>query len=414
MQRYAVLFTAILILLLGVAPVFGQTVSDEARRHFDRGVAAADMAKEPADYEAAIREFEQAASLAPDWPDAFYNLGLVQEGAEKYAEAIKSFRQYLRLAPNADDVEEVKSRINTLEFKAEQVLTIPEIINVLAEFPTWEYAATQRTDDRECLRHYGELSFERVGIDSVQVLRALLYYMPERDMRQYQVLEVTGPILKFIITVNKCTDRTTDQSMGGCDSVFENEVEVVSRRLVRVHQRVLRGGVGHGTATGDEYSCTFERKEAESLVATRAIDDTAPSSTLQDEGSRSIDSLKAKVTEVKFFEGGDNMPAKDLRSYETRFSRTATRYVYYELNIEHPMPGTRKDFTVESRWFGPGGFEIFRGNLQTGIEGDWASSWHSNGYGWREMSSSTWVAGDYSVDLYVDGIKIANGGFSIY
>jgi hypothetical protein len=414
MKRYSVMFAAILVLLLGVAPVFGQTVSDEAKRHFDRGVAAAEMAKEPADYELAIREFEQAARLAPDWPDLFYNLGLVQESAEKYADAIKSLRQYLQLAPNAIDAEEVKSRINKLEFKAEQVLTIPDIINVLVEFRRWKYTATQKTDGRECRMYYGELSFQRAGTDSVQAMRAMRYYLPERDMVQYQELEVTGPVLTYTITINVCTDRATDQQLGGCDSVFETEVEVVSRRLVKVHQRVLRGGSGNGTVTGDEYSCTFGREDAESPDTTGAIGNTQPSSTPRDEGSGSIDSLKAKVTEVKFFEGGENPPAKDQRSYGARFSRTATRYVYFELDLEHPKPATRQDFIVESRWFGPLGEEIFRGHLQTGISEDWTSSWHMYGYGWKETSSSTWAAGDYSVDLYVDGIKIASGSFSIY
>lgn len=110
----------ILILFFGIESSFGQTVSDEAKRYFSRGVAAVEMAKSPTDYEMAIREFRQAATLAPDWPDVYYNLGLVQEKAEKFNDAVTSLKQYIRLAPNSADAETVKTLIYKLEYKREQ------------------------------------------------------------------------------------------------------------------------------------------------------------------------------------------------------------------------------------------------------------------------------------------------------
>jgi tetratricopeptide (TPR) repeat protein len=120
MKKIIVLHTIVFILFFGIALSFGQTVSEEAKRHFDRGMAAVEMAKSPEDYKAAIKEFEQAARLAPDWPDVYYNLGMVQEKAEKYSDAIRSLKQYLRLAPNASDAETVKTLINKLEYKQDQ------------------------------------------------------------------------------------------------------------------------------------------------------------------------------------------------------------------------------------------------------------------------------------------------------
>ena len=120
MKDTIVLPAAILILFFGIALSFGQTVSEEARRHFDRGMAAVEMAKSPEDYESAIKEFEQAISLAPDWPDIYYNLGLVHEKAGNLNDAIMNLKQYLRLAPNASDAEMVKSLINKLEYRFEQ------------------------------------------------------------------------------------------------------------------------------------------------------------------------------------------------------------------------------------------------------------------------------------------------------
>ncbi len=106
------------VILFSVTGSFGQTVSDEAQRHFDRGMAAVEAARSRADYESAIREFEQAARLAPDWPKAFRALGVMQEKTERFKDAVISFRHYLELAPNAGDAEDIRSRINGLEFRA--------------------------------------------------------------------------------------------------------------------------------------------------------------------------------------------------------------------------------------------------------------------------------------------------------
>jgi uncharacterized caspase-like protein len=131
-------------------------------------------------------------------------------------------------------------------------------------------------------------------------------------------------------------------------------------------------------------------------------------------GSRYIDSLSANVTEVKFFEGGYDVPAKDQRLYRTSFSRTGTRYVNFELHLQHPMAVERKDFVVEYIWFNPRGNEIFRGNLNTYIHNNWSTSYHSEGYGWRETSSTNWIVGTYRLDLYVNGNKIVSENFNVY
>jgi len=131
-------------------------------------------------------------------------------------------------------------------------------------------------------------------------------------------------------------------------------------------------------------------------------------------GSRYIDFLNAKVSEVKFFEGGYDAPAKDQRVYRTGFPRTGTRFVNFELNLQFPAPGVRKDFDIESIWFNQYDKEIHRAYLKAHVLGNWDNSWHTQGYGWREASSSGWVAGTHRVDLYVNGVKIASETFNIY
>jgi len=77
-------------------------------------------AVEMVDYKSAIKEFEQAIKLAPNWPDVYYNLGMVQGTAGNYDEAINNLKKYLELSPEANDAAQVKENINKLEYKRER------------------------------------------------------------------------------------------------------------------------------------------------------------------------------------------------------------------------------------------------------------------------------------------------------
>lgn len=125
-------FIVLALLLMSFSiGTFGQAVSDDARRHFDRGMAAVEMANSPDGYAPAIKEFKQAVSLAPNWPDAYYNLGKAQEKAEQYSDAIASLRQFLVVAPNANDAEAAKTLINKLEYKNEREEGVQKVYNIM-------------------------------------------------------------------------------------------------------------------------------------------------------------------------------------------------------------------------------------------------------------------------------------------
>jgi len=104
----AILLVFCLTLLPRIASA--QAVSDEARRHLDRGQAAIEIAKTPADLEDAVKESQKALELAPDWPDPYYNLGMVQNKMERYDDALKSLKSYLQLVPNAGNTTAVQLR----------------------------------------------------------------------------------------------------------------------------------------------------------------------------------------------------------------------------------------------------------------------------------------------------------------
>lgn len=245
------------ILCLTVMPriVSAQTIPEEARRHMARGQAAVEMAKSAGDYALAAKEFEQAARLAPDWADAYYSLGMVQEKAGKYSDAVTSLRQYLRLTPNTPDAQKIREQIYKLEYKAEQVLSVPEIIDVLVSFSNKELWEKIKG---ECLSQ--PFAFIRRN-DSNSVVFPYLYGLewgPDMDMRSWNRVEIEGRLFKMLTnTMCGATDKA-----GYCHFRCLNEIEVVSRTHVRIRQQVreTERSIITPPVRNGMYSCEYRKK----------------------------------------------------------------------------------------------------------------------------------------------------------
>jgi tetratricopeptide (TPR) repeat protein len=80
----------------------------EARRHYKRGMGHYNLYE----YDAAIREFQEAYRLHPE-PAILFNLGQAYRGAGDVAQALRSYRTYLREDP--ENRVEVERRIADLE-----------------------------------------------------------------------------------------------------------------------------------------------------------------------------------------------------------------------------------------------------------------------------------------------------------
>ena len=84
-----------------------------------------------------------------------------------------------------------------------------------------------------------------------------------------------------------------------------------------------------------------------------------------------IPGIRATVIGVRFFES----PATPKQHhYDDLFFYNAARYVYYELNLAHPMPGRPTPFTVEEVWHAPGGPIVHHGSRTFTIQADWTAS----------------------------------------
>lgn len=111
----------LLALLMFSLFAFAEEGPGDARRHMIRGIAAIEMAKSNAELALAADEFRRATELDPAMSSAWYNLGSVQSKLGKFSDAITSYRQYLALAPNAEDAQKIEDEIIKLEFRQEMV-----------------------------------------------------------------------------------------------------------------------------------------------------------------------------------------------------------------------------------------------------------------------------------------------------
>jgi hypothetical protein len=105
----------------GLVPAVGAlpAVPEEARRHVARSNAFMKAAASEG-YDKVLAEMDEAMKVAPLWPEAAFNRGLIEETAGQYPQAIRSLSLYLRLAPNAQDAKAVQNKIYELEAMAER------------------------------------------------------------------------------------------------------------------------------------------------------------------------------------------------------------------------------------------------------------------------------------------------------
>ena len=95
-------------------------IPEEAERYMARGAAATKGAKTEKDFQDAAAEFEKASLAAPWLPVVYYNLGITQDKAGRYKEAIQSLKLYLLAAPDASDAKAVKNLTYEIEYRQEK------------------------------------------------------------------------------------------------------------------------------------------------------------------------------------------------------------------------------------------------------------------------------------------------------
>ena len=120
--------------------------------------------------------------------------------------------------------------------------------------------------------------------------------------------------------------------------------------------------------------------------------------------------LKARVTAIRLFESGGELPDRRRRVVTTSFDALTTRYINLELELEYAPASRRTEFRVECRFDGPDATPRTP-VIQAVVEKGWAGSFHTAGWGARQ--SGAWPAGTYQVACTEEGRSVAATSFEV-
>jgi tetratricopeptide (TPR) repeat protein len=110
----------VVIALLLWAPSARADAVVQAQEAMKRGVAA----QQRGDQEAALAEFREAIRLVPEAPVPYRYSGEALEALGRHAEAVTSYETYIRLRPDSQDSQLVRTRIENLRQKLEGAVDV--------------------------------------------------------------------------------------------------------------------------------------------------------------------------------------------------------------------------------------------------------------------------------------------------
>ncbi len=116
-----------------------------------------------------------------------------------------------------------------------------------------------------------------------------------------------------------------------------------------------------------------------------------------------------RVVSLQFFPSVYTQPAKEDRTYSTRFG-SDVNYVNAELNLRFPDRKERLELPMEVK-FTLNGKPVATASTLMALEPGWTHSWYAAGYGNRK--GDFWQPGRYEVEVWVKGAVVATGMFEI-
>lgn len=124
-----------------------------------------------------------------------------------------------------------------------------------------------------------------------------------------------------------------------------------------------------------------------------------------------IPALGARVTRMRFFEGGKTLPGVLERHYGTRFDSAATRSVYVEIGLAYPPAPKATVVRIECGYTAPSGAAARTAVVDVQADAGWELSVHAGGAG-ADVPGG-WAAGTYPVACRHGGKVVATGAFEI-
>ena len=121
-----------------------------------------------------------------------------------------------------------------------------------------------------------------------------------------------------------------------------------------------------------------------------------------------IAKLNATVTALRFYLPTPN----DERVYRTRFPKSEVSFVNWELELDFPDPRREVPLVIDAVLYRADGSVDIKGTAKGLIQPGWKSVTITHGWGYPEAGK--WPIETYSVELFIEGQKIAAGSFDVY
>ena len=139
--------------------------------------------------------------------------------------------------------------------------------------------------------------------------------------------------------------------------------------------------------------------------------DRASTDTTDTDRAGYIPSLNATVISLDLFEGGAGPVPRAERVYRTTFDRATSRFISWQLQLHHPPPATRIDFSIDTTISRADGTVLASHTSTAYIDEGWTNSYRTSGLGWA--TAGFWQPGTYRTELAVAGETVAAGEFEV-
>ena len=123
-----------------------------------------------------------------------------------------------------------------------------------------------------------------------------------------------------------------------------------------------------------------------------------------------VGKLKAKVTAIRLFESGADVPDREARTVTATFDALTTRFINIELELQYPRVSRSTEFEIGCRFDGPDS-TVRTPTVRGSVDPGWVGSYHTAGWGARNRGM--WPEGTYKVTCEGDGKTVVITEFKV-
>lgn len=117
------------------------------------------------------------------------------------------------------------------------------------------------------------------------------------------------------------------------------------------------------------------------------------------------------LTNIQLYESNVEEIKKEYRVYNNTFKKSETRYINWEVNFYHNNITRDINFPITAVYHKSDSTEIIKQTLDTFIESNWETSYHSFSWGWDK--GGRWEPGKYFIKFYTENEYIGATNFEI-